>query len=296
MSPGAPLAVLFTMDCLPPARKRGINPHPRTWEISARNIDGFCTRLIAAGHRPTLFCELSVLANHTPLFEEYASAGAEVALLVDPSELRRNLRHPLGHYGGDDQREIVQVSVHRFSQLLGSRPRSVRTVEFSASDETFGVLRQAGFLQGSVSEPGRRVRQHRALWEGAVPDPHLADPGNRLRAGGLEFLEVPVTTDAAQSTGGVPPELNLDLGDFEQWHGPLAEAQLERMERDRVGFRALCWLARNGSPYGDPKAPSTRTLQNAIEFVEKLRSRFQVTSMTVAQTHSEFRRLVAPAC
>lgn len=296
MSPGSPLAVLFTMDCLPPARKRGINPHPRTWEISARNIDGFCARMIAAGHRPTLFCELSVLANHTPLFEEYASAGAEVALLVDPSELRHSLRHQLGHYGIDDQREIVRVSVHRFSQILGSRPRSVRTVEFSASDETFGVLRQAGFLQGSVSEPGRRVRQYQAMWEGAVADPHLADAGDRLRAGGLEFLEVPVTTDAAQSTGGVPPELNLDYGAFGQWHQPLAEAQLERMERERVGFRALCWLARNGSPYGDAAAACTQALQSAIEFVESLRGRFQVTSTTVAQTHTEFRRLAAPAC
>lgn len=296
MSAGPPLAVLFTMDCLPPARKRGINPHPRTWEISARNIDGFCSRLIGAGHRPTLFCALSVLANHTPLLEEYASAGAEVALLADPSELRRNLRHQLGHYGGEDQREIARVSVHRFSQLLGSRPRSVRTMEFSASDETFAALREAGFLQGSVSEPGRRVRQYQAMWEGAVPDPHLVHPGDRLRAGSLEFLEVPITTDPAQSTGGVPPELSLDIGDFEEWHRPLAEAQLERMERDGVGFRALCWLARSGSPYGDAAAACTRALQSAIEFVESLRSRFQVTSLTVAQAHSEFRRLAAPAC
>lgn len=296
MSCGPPLAVLFTMDCLAAVRKRGIHAHPRTWEVSARNIDAFCARLIGAGHRPTLFCSLSVLANHTPLFEEYASAGAEVALLVDPSELRHTLRHQLGHYGGADQREIVRVSVHRFSQLLGSRPRSVRTMEFSASDETFGVLRQEGFLQGSVSEPGRRVRQYQAMWEGAAPDPHLADPGDRLHAGSLEFLEIPVTTDAAQSTGGVPPELNLDLGDFERWHRPLAEAQLERMERDAVRFRALCWLATSGSPYGDAAAACTRALQSAIEFVESLRSRFQVTSMTVAQAHSEFRRLAAATC
>lgn len=296
MSPGPPLAVLFTMDCLPPARKRGINPHPRTWEVSARNIDAFCARLIGGGHVPTLFCSLSVVANHTPLFEEYASAGAEVALLVDPSELRHSLRHQLGHYGGDDQREIVRVSVHRFSQLLGSRPRSVRTMEFSASDETFAVLRREGFLQGSVSEPGRRVRQYQAMWEGAVPDPHLADPGDRLHAGNLEFLEVPVTTDAAQSTGGVPPELCLDVGKFEQWHRPLAEAQLDRMEREGVGFRALCWLAHSGPPYGDADAPCTRALQSAIDFADSLRERFQVTSMTVAQAHSEFRRLVAPAC
>lgn len=296
MSPRVPLAVLFTMDCLPPARKRRLNPHPRTWEMSARDIDGFCATLIGAGHRPTLFCSLSVLANHTPLFEEYAAAGAEVGLLLDPSELRSSLRHQLGHYGGDDQREIVRVSVHRFSQLLGSRPRSVRTAEFSASDETFGVLRQAGFLQGSVSEPGRHVRQYRAIWDGAVPDPHLADPVDRLHAGNLEFLEVPVTTDAKQSTGGVPPELNLDVGEFDQWHRPLAEGQLERMEQEGVGFRSLVWLARSGSPYGDPAAPCTRALQGAIDFVDALQSRFQVTSMTVAQAHTEFRRLAAAAC
>ncbi|MBO0702919.1 MAG: hypothetical protein J2P38_08300 [Candidatus Dormibacteraeota bacterium] len=296
MSPGPPLAVLFTMDCLPPARKRRVNPHPRTWAASSRNIDAFSATLLGAGHRPTLFCTLSVVANHTPALEEYATAGAEIGLLVDPSELRPGLRHPLGHYGRDDQREIVRVSVHRFSQLMGSRPRSVRTLEFSASDETFAVLRQEGFLQGSVSEPGRRVRQHRAVWDGAVPDPHLADPDNRLRAGSLEFLEIPITTDAAQSTGGVPPELNLDLGEFEKWHHPLADAQLERMERDHVEFRDLCWLARSGAPYGEGGAPCTRALHGAIEFVEALRDRFQVTSLTVTQAHIEFRRLAAPAC
>lgn len=296
MSSGPPLAVLFTMDCLPPVRKRRMNPHPRTWTASARNIDGFCTALLGAGHRPTLFCTLSVVANHTPLLEDYAAAGVEIGLLVDPSELRSNLRRQLGHYGRDDQREIVRISVHRFSQLVGSRPRSVRTVEFSASDETFAVLRQEGFLQGSVSEPGRRIRQYRAVWEGAVPDPHLADPDDRLRAGGLEFLEIPITTDAAQSIGGVPPELNLDAGEFEQWHRPLADAQLQRMERERVGFRDLCWLARSGAPYGEDAAPCTRALLGAIEFVEALHDRFQVTSLTVTQAHTEFRRLAAPAC
>jgi hypothetical protein len=134
------------------------------------------------------------------------------------------------------------------------------------------------------------------MWEGAVPDPHLADAGDRLRAGNLEFLEVPVTTDATQSRGGVPPELNLDVGAFEEWHQPLAEAQLARMERDGIVFRALCWLATSGMPYGDAAANCTKALQSAIEFVEALRSRFEVTSMTVSQAHSEFRRLTAPAC
>jgi hypothetical protein len=239
---------------------------------------------------------LSVVANHTPLLEEWARAGAEIGLLLDPSELRGGLRHHLGHYSADDQREIVRVSVHRFSELMGSRPRSVRTMEFSASDETFGVLRQGGFLQGSVSEPGLHVRHIHAMWEGAVPDPHLADPGDRLRTGSLEFLEVPITTDAMQTMGGVPPELNLDAGEFEKWHRPLAEGQLERMERDHVAFRALCWLARSGMPYGDPKAACSRALRDAIEFVETLRDRFEVTSLTVSQTHIAFRELAAPAC
>lgn len=296
MSPGPPLAVLFTLDCLPPDRKRRANPRPRTWALSARNIDGFCTALLAGGHRPTLFCPVSVVANHTPLLEDYAKAGAEIALLLDPTELASNLRHPFGHYRSDDQRQIVRVAVHRFADLLGSRPRSVRTLEFSASDETFAVLREAGFLQGSVSDPGRRVRQYHAMWEGAVPDPHLADAGDRLRAGSLEFLEVPVTTDPAQAQGGVPPELNLDVGRFEEWHRPLAEAQLERMEKDGVTFRALCWLAHNGLPYGESAAPCTRALAEAMEFVDGLRERFEVTSMTVSQAHTEFRRLGVSPC
>lgn len=296
MSPGPPLAVLFTLDCLPPERKRRTNPHPRTWALSARNIDGFCTALLAAGHRPTLFCPLSVVANHTPLLEDYTAAGAEIGLLLDPTELGSGLRHQLGHYRSDDQREIVRVCVHRFADMLGARPRSVRTLEFSANDATFGVLREAGFLQGSVSDPGRRVRQHHAMWEGAVPDPHLADAGDRLRAGSLEFLEVPITTDPAQSLGGVPPELNLDVGQFEQWHRPLAEAQLERMEKDGVTFRALCWLAHNGLPYGDESTPCMRALREALEFVDVLRDRFRVSSLTVSQAHTEFRRPAVSPC
>jgi hypothetical protein len=49
-------------------------------------------------------------------------------------------------------------------------------------------------------------------------------------------------------------------------------------------------------PYGDPKAACSRALRDAIEFVETLRDRFEVTSLTVSQTHIAFRELAAPAC
>jgi hypothetical protein len=290
------LAVLFTMNCMAPARARRVNLRPRTWTMSARSIDSFCSTLLSSGQRPTLFCALPVVANHTPLLEEYADAGAEIGLLLDPADLHANLRHQLGHYGRDDQREIVRASIHHFTQLFRSRPRSVRTVEFSASDDTFGVLRDSGFLQGSVSSPGRRVSKYQAMWEGAIPDPHLAARDDKLGAGDLEFLEIPVTTDANQSAGGVAPELNLDIGDFSKWHWPLAQGQLDRMEREGVGFRALCWLASNGAPYGDSAGTSARALASAIDYVDTLHSRFEVRPLTVAAAHTDFRREVTTAC
>ena len=296
MSGQTTLHVLFTMDCQAPARKRRLNPRPRTWTMSGRSIDSFCTRLLADGHRPTLFCTLAVARDQTPLLEEFQSAGVEIGLLLDPRELDAKLRHYLGHYARDDQRQIVMASVHRFARLLGARPRSVRTVEHSASDETFAVLREAGFTQGSISNPGRRVPKYEAVWDGAEPDPHLAAANDRLHAGDLEFLEVPLTTDATQSTGGVAPELDLDVGEFDQWHGPLAEVQLQRMESERVQFRALCWVARNGAPYGDPDATCTRALGRAIEYVAGLRRRFEVCSMTVAELHGAFRQQGVASC
>lgn len=291
-----PLHVLFTMDCQAPARKRRLNARPRTWETSARSIDGFCNGLLAAGHRPTLFCTVGVARDQTPLLEEFKSTGIEIGLLLDPRELDPKLRHYLGHYDRDDQRQIVRVAVHRFAQIFGTRPRSVRAVEHSASDETFAILHEAGFTQGSISNPGRRVRKYQAVWDGAEPDPHLAAENDRLRAGTLEFLEVPVTTDATQSTGGVAPELDLDFGEFDQWHRPLAEAQLERMESQRVPFRALCWIGRNGAPYGEPDAPCARTLTRAIDYVTTLGGRFQVGSMTMAELHGAFRQQSLGTC
>src|SRR5438094_6064701 len=206
------LHVLFTMDC-PPQGARAEPPGPQNWDAGARAIDAFCTQLFDAGFAPTLFVTPEAADAHAPLCDDYAGRGADVGLLIQPPALRgAGYRHYLGAYVGEQQREIVIESVRRFEAALGRRPRSVRSAMYSASDETFAVLSEAGVRQTSLSSPGRRTPKFKAVWTGAETQPHFASRENRLVAGSLPLLEVPVTTDATQCRGGIAPDLAIENG------------------------------------------------------------------------------------
>jgi hypothetical protein len=161
---------------------------------------------------------------------------------------------------------------------------------FSASDATFGILSELGFRQGLVSSPGRRVPKHGADWSGAERDAHYADRSSRLRRGDLPFLEIPATTDATRPRRGVPPELGIENGTLENWHRPLIEAQLERLERDRVCFKTLCFFTRNCFAYNQPGDSLSAALGAIIGFVDSLDERYDVRPVTPARAHVSFKQ------
>ncbi|MBN1640679.1 MAG: polysaccharide deacetylase family protein [Anaerolineae bacterium] len=195
---GAPLYVAFTMDC---ERIAAESPPggPVSWELSERAIRGYCEALLAHGCPPTLFLTPECAARHAALLEGLAARGVELGLHVHPQSLGdgRYERY-LGEYDPGGQREILDSAADPLAQATGARPRSFRPGNFSASDATYPLLYHLGFRQGSVSDPGRCSPQYAAEWVGAPPDPHYVDPTDRLRAGNLPFLEVPVTTDPAR--------------------------------------------------------------------------------------------------
>ena len=290
------LCVLFTMDCQSPARRVRREARPRTWNASARAIEGFCVPLLGAGHPVTLFVAPACAEEQAPLLEELIGLGVEVGLYVNPYDLDGNrYRSYLGHYRKEEQRVIVELALRRFQEALGRRPRSARSCEFSASDDTFGVLREAGFGQASISSPGRSVGKYRAQWAGASADPHYVDPSNRLRAGTMSFLEVPVTTDAAQARGGVSPELCVDVGTAKEWHLPLADGQLHRMHEAGVAFKALCAYARNAFAYHDEDDQVRRNLRDLIQYVDALGDRYEIVSTTLSGAHELYAGAPAPA-
>lgn len=283
-----PLHVVVTMDCQP-AATRAAPEGPRTWNLSARAIDGFCTRLLNAGFPPTLLVAPSCADAHAPLLEALQGSGVELGLLIQPQTLEgAGFHRHLGQYGRPEQEQIVRLSIRRFQDALGERPLSVRSALFSASDDTFGVLYDLGFRQGSLSSPGRRVTKHAAVWSGAVPDAHLVDREHRLRAGTLPFLEIPVTTDATQVRGAVSPDLVVESGSFEAWHRPLIEGQLQRMEQGDVPFRALCVATRNCFDYhGGGDKPAT-ALAALVDYLISLEGRYEVIPTTMARAHTLF--------
>jgi hypothetical protein len=283
-----PLHVLFTMDC-EPAGTRAAPEGPRGWAQSAAAIDGFCTRLLAAGYHPTLFLSPACAREHAPLCEEVGEAGTELALLVHPRWVSGGFGHLLGRYSRTEQKLIVHRALDDFQQALGVRPASVRSALYSASDETFGVLHELGFRQGSLSSPGRRISHHAAVWTGAVPDPHYVDDASRLRAGSLPFLEIPVTTDPAALRGGIAADLAVENGTVEAWHRPLITGVLRRMAERGTRFRALCFVTRNRFAYHDDRDPLARTLDEILRLLDELAEQNEIVPCTAAEAHIRFR-------
>jgi hypothetical protein len=283
-----PLYVIFTMDCLP-AGNRVEPAGPPTWEQSARAIEGFCTRLQLAGYAVTLFLTPECAEHHEPFTQELRARGVELGLYVHPQSLDPRFKQYLGQYGREQQRAVAGLALQQLQATLGMRPQSVRSAMFSASDETFAVLYELGFRQGSVSSPGRRVSKHAAVWTGAETQPHYVDPHSRLRAGDMPFLEIPVTTDAQQERGGLAPDLAIENGTVEEWHRPLIEAQLQRMEDNAMWFRTLCFYTRNRFDYYSDREQPAATLEALLGYLAELRVRYDIVPATVAGAHDYFR-------
>jgi hypothetical protein len=279
------------MDCQP-AATRAAPEGPKTWEQSARAIDGFCTRLLNAGYPATLFLTPQCVEQHTPLMEELLERGIELGLYVQPQSLSGGgYTRYLGQYGGEAQRAIIDLARQQFQDAIGVRPQSVRTGLFSASDETFGVLYDLGFRQGSVSSPGRQIGQHAAAWTSAPRDPHYVDAQSRVHPGHLPFLEIPLTTDSTRVRGGLPPEMAVEKGTLEAWHRPLIEGQLQRMEAEDVDVKALCIVTRNVFGYHSAAERHSTTLEALLAYFAALEDRYEVVPTTMAGAHASFRRV-----
>jgi hypothetical protein len=295
MSVVEPLHVIFTMDCHP-AATRGAPEGPKSWEQSVRAIDGFCSVVRDAGYPVTLFFTPESAQMHAPFVDELISTNMEVGLYVQPPSLTgARYRRFLGQYSDTEQQEIVMLAMQRFRDAVGMRPQSVRSAMFSASDRTFGTLYSLGFRQGSVSNPGRRVTKHSAVWTGAARDAHYVRPDSRLEPGELPFFEVPITTDADQEHGGLAPALMLEHGSFEKWQRPLIDGQVQRMQAGGVPFKTLCIGTRNCFAYHNRSDPARQTLDAVLAHLETLgesrdgRPAYDVYPTTVAGAHGLYR-------
>lgn len=291
MSFRTPLYVLFTLECAPASTKGG-HDGPASWELSCRAVEGYCDVLLPAGYPPTLFLDPGAADEHAPMIEELAGRGAEPGVLLHPPYMSNgSYKRNLGQYEIEEQRAMMEVAVERFREALPFAPRSVRAANFSASDHTYQIAYEHGFRQGSVSQPGRDLPREGAEWTGAPPDAHYVDPADRLRRGTLPFLEIPATTDAGSEwRPGIPYELRIENGGFEDQLRPLLEGQLARMDADGTEFRTVCVSAQSRFPYHLRDNEQTRKLRQLVAFLEALRDRYDVVPATLGAAHEQYRR------
>ena len=294
MADKLPLYVLFTMNCEPP-KSRTAKSGPETWEMSARSIEGFCIRLGRAGYRPTLFSSLACVEEQTPLLEDIIRRGGEIGLFLHPPQIGDGrFKHYLGQYSADDQRSLIDHHAERFADNLGSRPHSFRGGHFSANNDTFRVLFDLGFRQGSLSEPGRVLPKREAVWQNAPIDPHYVDSANKLAAGGLLFLELPVTTDPEMEIAqGVPYTLQIEAGTLEAFHRPILQAYFERMDKQPAPFLNLVFYTCNSIDYYDEENQHARTLELILDELALLADRFTIMPVTMFQAHEFYRRAIS---
>lgn len=296
------LYILFTMNCEPVAGKSGKQKSPmqppQTWGQSARAIEGFCDLLQSMGYPATLFVSATCAEEHGPLFDELAGRNIELGLYLHPPTLEgsrspRFTRH-LGNYPADDQRALIESATDRFYDALGSRPRSFRSGAFSASDATFQVLYELGFRQGSLSIPGRDLPRDGVSWSGAEVAPHYVDPADRLRAGTLPFLELPVTSDPDRwYRRGHPYELCIENSSVEDWHRPLIERTLEQQQVEQTAFRTLCLFTHNGLAYYRADDKHSMTVEALLAYLDTLAGSYDLVPTTLAGAHQHFRELAA---
>jgi hypothetical protein len=292
-----PLYVTFTMDC---ERIAAESPPggPKDWGLSERAITGYCHRLLDAGMPPTLFITPECGQYHQALFRDLAAAGVELGMHIHPQSFGDlSYTRYLGEYDAVMQAQLIGAGLAMLTEAFGVRPTSFRPGNFSASDETFPVLVELGFRQGSVSDPGRMSPQFAAVWRGATPDVHWANATDKLQAGSLPFLEVPETTDLTKNhSNGFPYELRLESGPFETWHQPILNQALNRMAAEQTPFRTLCLFTHNYFEYGDSTAPQTQTLDHLIRRLDQLRAEYDLTPATMTTIRAQYeQRFPAPA-
>lgn len=280
-----PVHVLFTIDCEPAGRTSQLGPSD--WDVGVRALDAFLTTVRNAGFEPTVFATPEVVDAHAILFEEVPTTGGEVGLLLSPGSLRdaRHRAH-VGALRAEQQAEILRHAVERFADAYGRRPLSARTTHFSASDETFAVIADAGFRQSSISSPGRVVPKYHARWDGALPGPHFAHPADRLAEGSLPLLEIPVTTDPMQRRDGIAPELRIENGTVSEWHAPLVRAQLERQFTSGERWPTLVFVTTTRQPFYDRTSRVRQTAEGLADLLESLEADYDLVPATPSRLHA----------
>ena len=272
--------IVVTMDCEPTTQTTHPSATgPHDWELGRRACEGYADIVGEYGFPVTYFVHPEAAIAQADMFKHLRSNGACLGLHMHPwkySMWRHDGKRFMAHYGGlseADQRELLQESSQLWEDALGERPTLFRPGTFSANDSVFKVLAELGFKGGSCSVPGRMMPEMRAIWTGALPDPHRTSAVLRQIAGPLDFVNVPVSTDFSTLLEGrlgrrLHPDLRPDI-DWESQYGVtypvIARNLVEQLIERQPAEPTICFITHNHYDYRDADDPATRRLRQSLE-------------------------------
>jgi peptidoglycan/xylan/chitin deacetylase (PgdA/CDA1 family) len=263
----------WTMDC--ESTQRAVNDA----DLGRRSLRGFVDVIMNAGMRPTLFVLPSEARSCAQLLRQLVEEGVEVGLHYHPQE--EGHADYCGAYSADKQRDMYANGLRQLSDVLGFQPRTFRTGSCSANDATFPVTAELGFSSCSHSMPARNMTVLRSNWVGAPAQVHDAHPANRLLEGGLDLVEVPVTTDPDSMlwSGGHPQDLRVELFDAKN-HRYLINKVLLREKARSHPVKAIVALTHNVFDYSNPHDFRRETLVHMLQDCTALANQHEVTLRT----------------
>jgi hypothetical protein len=285
----AEIQVCWTLDC--EATQRSV----MDVELGRRAINGFVDCVVGAGMRATLLAIPGDARAYAPLLRSLASDDVEIGLHYHPQEEGRD--DFCGAYDAGEQRAMYAEGRRQFADALGFSPQSFRTGSCSANDATFPVTAELGFTSCSHSMPGRNMVNLRSNWVGAPDHVHFAHPANRLLEGGLDLVEIPVTTDpdSMMWSGGHPQDLRVELFDGKNQRY-LIDKMIDREKHRPKPIKALVALSHNVFDFADRHDFRRQTLEQMLAACRESADRHEVClrAATLSQLADRFRSAHAP--
>jgi hypothetical protein len=270
------LFVLFTMDVEPAASAAGVSG-PASDAAGMRAIEDFGAVLSETGHRATYFVHPELIEAFPAFYRQLEQAGNGLGLHVHTTKFAASPQPcELGGLSRDEQLRVLAAAVGQYERGLGVRPEIFRPGCFSASDVTYGVLCELGFIGGGVSIPERIWPERFCVWSGAYPYIHRAHAAFRQGAGDLPFVEIPLSIDLTAPLrhnpvgfrhkpdlrpGGVYSETDEVACDRRQ----LLHNILHRMAADAPTLRTLVVDVHNDRDFASSTSQAARNLRDVID-------------------------------
>jgi len=283
--------VTFTMDCERDRRESKCGG-PESWEVGERNVLAYAEILKSGGMTATFFIIPATAQKQGKMFLELEKIGFELGMHFHCQSFRDcSCPEPIGWHTYEEQLKILGEAKQDWTQGIGRQPRSFRPGYFSANDNTFRVLHELGFRQGSVSCPERWAVRWRAVWVGMYRTANHASSANRLIPGNLDFLEVPNSIDWEKRyppNPELPQELGLERGTIETHRTTIEKNIVDMVYRSRVPLKTICSFTHNYVDYS--KGPHKRMLQDLVDYLWKVGDKYglKIVPSTVEQIHKAF--------